>query len=128
MRKNRKSNNKQSKTTTQVGPEELDWSYFNGLEVKVFNNFEKAARLFRNLVQADGILALYKEKSSYEKPSMKRRRKHAETMQRLHEEEIKRQKILSGEYDKEKEKKEAKKAKRIAERDAKKSQGGEDVG
>lgn len=121
--KRQKKTNKNTQTITQTGPKEMDWSWFSALEVRVHGNFDKAARLFRNLVQADGILSLYKEKQSYEKPSVKRRRKHAETMQRLHEEEIKRQKILSGEYEKEKEKKEAKKAKRRAERDARKAQG-----
>jgi ribosomal protein S21 len=123
MKKSRKSTKKQPQTAKPMGPPEFDWSLLKPLEVSVYGSFEKAARLFRNLVQADGILSLYKEKSAYEKPSMKKRRKHAETMQRLHEEEIKRQKILSGEYDKEKEKKEAKKQKRRSERDAKKTQG-----
>jgi len=46
-------------------------------------------------------------------------------MQRLYEEKIKAEKIASGEYEKEKIKKEAKKQKRRQERDAKRT---EDVG
>lgn len=46
------------------------------LEVKVYgNNFDKALRAFRALVQKERVLSSYKEKQSYEKPSDKRRRK-----------------------------------------------------
>jgi small subunit ribosomal protein S21 len=49
------------------------------LEVKVFNNnFDKALRAFRALVQKERILSSYKENQSYEKPSDKRRRKRNE--------------------------------------------------
>lgn len=49
------------------------------LEVKVYhNNFDKALRAFRALVQKERILSTYKEKQSYEKPSDKRRRKRNE--------------------------------------------------
>jgi len=50
------------------------------LEVKVYgNNFDKALRAFRALVQKERILSSYKEKQSYEKPSDKRRRKRNES-------------------------------------------------
>ena len=59
---------------TQVGPGEAIQA--RPLEVKVYgNNFDKALRAFRALVQKDRILSTYKEKQSYEKPSDKRRRK-----------------------------------------------------
>lgn len=49
------------------------------LEVKVYhNNFDKALRAFRALVQKERILSAYKEKQSYEKPSDKNRRKRNE--------------------------------------------------
>jgi ribosomal protein S21 len=49
------------------------------LEVKVYhNNFDKALRAFRALVQKERILSAYKEKQSYEKPSDKGRRKRNE--------------------------------------------------
>jgi small subunit ribosomal protein S21 len=49
------------------------------LEVKVYNNnFDKALRAFRALVQKERILSHYKEKQSYEKPSDKKRRKRNE--------------------------------------------------
>jgi len=49
------------------------------LEVKVYNNnFDKALKAFRALVQKERILSAYKEKQTYEKPSDKRRRKRNE--------------------------------------------------
>jgi small subunit ribosomal protein S21 len=58
----------------QVGPG--DAIQATPLEVKVYgNNFDKALRAFRALVQKERVLSAYKEKQSYEKPSDKRRRK-----------------------------------------------------
>lgn len=48
------------------------------LEVVVYDNFEKALRAFRALVQKERILSSFKEKQSFEKPSVKKRRKRAE--------------------------------------------------
>lgn len=54
------------------------------LEVKVYNNnFDKALRAFRALVQKERILSVYKDKQSYEKPSQKRRRKRNEMKRKL---------------------------------------------
>jgi small subunit ribosomal protein S21 len=56
------------------------------LEVKVFNNnFDRALRAFRALVQKERILSNYKEKQSFEKPSDKRRRKRNEMKRKLYE-------------------------------------------
>lgn len=56
------------------------------LEVKVYgNNFDKALKTFRFLVQKERILSSYKEKQSYEKPSDKRRRKRNEMKRKLQE-------------------------------------------
>jgi small subunit ribosomal protein S21 len=95
----------------------LDDSYlddFTPLEVKVFNNnFDRAFKSFRQMVQKERILTLYKQKQSYEKPSVKRRRKRNEMRQKRMELEAKRQKILSGEFEKELQKKQkAKEVKR----------------
>ena len=97
----------------------MDYSYFSPLEVKVFNNFDKALKAFRTLVQSEKILSIYKEKQSYEKPSVKRRRKHSESIKRVLELEMKQKKILSGEYEKEKNKKLAKKELRKKEKEEK---------
>jgi len=59
------------------------------LEVKVFHDqFDRAFRAFRTLVQKDGILSVYKEKQRYEKPSDKRRRKRNEHKRKLFELEM----------------------------------------
>lgn len=56
------------------------------LEVKVYgNNFDRALRAFRALVQKERILSSYKEKQSYEKPSDKRRRKRNEAKRKAME-------------------------------------------
>lgn len=60
------------------------------LEVVVYgNNFERALRFFRSKVQKEHILSLYKEKQTYEKPSVKRRRKRNEQKRKLLEMENK---------------------------------------
>jgi ribosomal protein S21 len=83
----------------------LDDSYLNSfqpLEVKVYgHNFDKAFKAFRAIVQKERILSLYKQKQSFEKPSVKLRRKRNEMQQKRLELEAKRQKILSGEFERE---------------------------
>ena len=54
------------------------------LEVRVYNNnFERSLRAFRSLVQKERILSIYKEKQTYEKPSVKKRRKRNEMRRKL---------------------------------------------
>lgn len=65
------------------------------LEVKVYNNFDKAFKAFRALVQKEKILSLYKEKQTFEKPSDKMRRKRNESRQKLFEMEMKKNKLMS---------------------------------
>ncbi len=59
------------------------------LEVKVYNNLEKAIKAFRALVQKEKILSTYKEKSRYEKPSDRKRRKKNEARRKMMEFEYK---------------------------------------
>lgn len=87
--------------------------HFSPLEIKNIDNFEKAFRIFRMLVQKERVLSKFKEKMSYEKPSQKKRRKLNESKQRQFELEMKQKKILSGEYSKEKNKKHLKKENKI---------------
>jgi small subunit ribosomal protein S21 len=51
------------------------------LEVRITdqNNFDRALRNFKSLVQKERILSTFKEKQSYEKPSVKKRRKANES-------------------------------------------------
>lgn len=59
------------------------------LEVKVYDNFDRALRAFRALVQKERILSIYKDKQSYEKPSDRRRRKKNEMRRKSLEVDIK---------------------------------------
>jgi len=52
------------------------------IQVQVQNNFDRAMKAFRALVQKDRILSLYKEKQRYEKPSDKKRRKNNESQRK----------------------------------------------
>lgn len=59
------------------------------LEVRVYgNNFDKALKAFRALVQKERILSTYKEKQTYEKPSDKKRRKRNEAKRKRMEAEF----------------------------------------
>ena len=53
------------------------------LQVKVNNNFDRAFKAFRALVQKERILSIYKEHQRYEKPSDRRRRKINEAKRKL---------------------------------------------
>lgn len=119
-----KKSNKTKVVHTRNGPPEMDFSYFSPIEVKVYNNFDRAMKAFRTLVQSEKILSTYKEKQSYEKPSAKKRRKINENIKRCLENEIKQKKILSGEYEREKIKKQALKEKRKKERNDRNSNAG----
>lgn len=83
------------------------------LEVVVGHSFDEAFKRFRQVVQADGVLALYKEKMSYEKPSEKKRRKRREAIQRQLLQDLREQQILSGEWEKRQKKKEQKRQAKI---------------
>jgi len=66
------------------------------LEVRVYNNnFDKALRAFRALVQKERILSAYKEKQTYEKPSQKKRRKRNEMKRKMMELNSDKQKSFS---------------------------------
>lgn len=57
------------------------------LEVKVYgNNFERALKAFRSLVQKEKIISTYKERQTYEKPSDRRRRRNNEARRKALEE------------------------------------------
>ena|SRR6266566_2279726 len=56
------------------------------LEVIVYNdNFDRAAKAFRSLVQKERILSEYKDRQSYEKPSDKKRRRRNEARRKAFE-------------------------------------------
>lgn len=86
------------------------------LEVKVTGNFESAFRWFKTLVQNEGIVAKYKEKMSYEKPSVRKRRKEREAQARALMLEAREQMIVSGEWEKRQKRKEQKKVEKAEKR------------
>ena len=59
------------------------------LEVMVGDNFDKAFKIFRSIVQKERVISTFKERQSYEKPSVRRRRKRAEGQQKRNEAESK---------------------------------------
>lgn len=95
--------------------------HFKPLEVNVSEEggFDRAFRNFRTLVQKDRVLAIFRLKQSYEKPSEKKRRKRSEAKQKRLELEMKMKKIISGEYEKDKEKKEKERERKRIERQGK---------
>lgn len=96
-----------------------DTSYlekFKPLQVTVRNNdFESAFRTFKSMVQKEKILSLYKEKQTYEKPSVKARRKKREAFERKLMLESKKAQFESGELEKKAREKAKKKAQKNAE-------------
>jgi small subunit ribosomal protein S21 len=120
---------KYSKTlppVTKNYPSEIEEGHLQPLQVQVGHNFERAMKAFRSLVQAENVINDWRKRQAYEKPSEKKRRKKAETMQRLYEEEMKAKKMASGEYEREKIKKQQKKEQRMKERMERELQGAEE--
>lgn len=91
MKNNNKSNNNSNMAMKggESQPVEVYESYASEavlakpLEVVVNNNFDRAMKVFRAIVQKERILSFYKEKQSYEKPSDKKRRKRNERARKL---------------------------------------------
>jgi small subunit ribosomal protein S21 len=114
-------NKKTTPPTLSTIPPETDFTYFSPLEVVVRGNFDRALKIFKSLVQGEKVISQYKERQSYEKPSVKKRRKSAEARRRVYEAEMKARKIASGEYEKERLKKQLKREKKKLERESNKT-------
>lgn len=99
--------------SSSQGPAEIEEGYFKPLQVEVGNNFERAFRNFRQMVQAEQVVAEWKRRQSYEKPSQRRRREKNEALQRAFEEGIKAKKLADGSFAREQEKKQQKKEQRL---------------
>lgn len=90
---------------------------FHPLEVKVYgNDSEGAARRFKMLIQKEQILIEYKARQSYEKPSVKKRRKKQEAVKRRVITELREKQILSGEFERRQKAKEIKRQKKVLEK------------
>lgn len=102
-------------------PSEIN--FLKPLEVKVTSSFEDAMRKFKMLVQKEKVVANYKERMSYEKPSDKQRRKSREAAERQFSAELREKQILNGEWAKRQKIKEQKKQAKLEKKRA--SQDGE---
>lgn len=88
-----------------------DYDKFVPLEVEIKGfSFEEGLRRFRSLVQKSKVLALYKEKQSFEKPSEKKRRKRRESIEKRRLNELREKQMISGEWDKRQKKKDEKRS------------------
>lgn len=83
------------------------------LEVKVDGSFEEAIKRFKAIFQRDRILGQLKERESYEKPSIKKRRKHRQALERKRIMEEREKLIASGEWIKRQKNKEKKRQKKM---------------
>lgn len=76
--------NEKSSSVDSASTAPGDAIQFKPLEVKIYsNNFDRAFKAFRSLVQKERILSAYKEKQSFEKASDKKRRKKKESKRKL---------------------------------------------
>jgi small subunit ribosomal protein S21 len=87
---------------------------YSPLEVVVDASFEDAVRRFKKAVQQEGIIATLKEKSQYEKPSVRKRRKAREAVARKILADVRAKMVATGEWDKRKKQKDQKKAEKLA--------------
>ena len=89
------------------------------LEIKVTGNFEEASRRFKTLVQAEGIIAEFKQRQTYEKPTEKKRRKRREAKEHRMMLAAREKMIASGEWDRKQKRKEQKRLEKIQARKTK---------
>ena len=65
------------------------------IEVQVRNNnVEKAIRVLKKKIQKDGMMRELRQRQYYEKPTLKRLRKHKESLRRVAKENRLREKYL----------------------------------
>jgi len=99
-----------------VAPKENDKSWVRPIEVVVEGSsredFEYAARKFKTLFQRERVVGQLKERSAYEKPSAKKRRKSREAIARRLMAERREQMMKSGEWDRSQKQKFQKKIRR----------------
>jgi small subunit ribosomal protein S21 len=96
--------------TRICGPAEFDMSRIHPLEVVVEGSsredFEIAVRKFKSLFQKERIVGQIKEKMAYEKPSVKKRRKKIEAIERRRIADTRERMMQTGEWDRRQKRKE----------------------
>lgn len=94
------------KTKETNGSVENYLEKFKPLQVEVRSSlrddFDKAVKLFKTLVQREKVISNYKDRQSYEKPSDKKRRKRREAEEKRFATASKQRMIDSGEWEKKK--------------------------
>jgi small subunit ribosomal protein S21 len=67
-----------------------DKNKFTGFKVEVFdNNIEKAIKILKKKVLADGLLKELKARTAFEKPSDKKRREKKESLRKAYKNKVK---------------------------------------
>lgn len=87
---------------------------YSPLEVTVDSSLEDAIRRFKLAVQKEGVIGDLKEKSAFEKPSIKKRRKAREARARKLLADARAKLVATGEWDRRRKQKEQKKADKLA--------------
>lgn len=101
-----------------VKPSEIDYKKFPIRPIQVVvdgssrEDFENALRRFKVLFQRERVVGLLKEKSEYEKPSARRRRKKREAEKRRLMTDMRDKMMKTGEWDRRQKKKAQKKIRR----------------
>jgi ribosomal protein S21 len=97
-------------------PTELEPGWVRPIEVKVESgsreDFERAMKRFKALFNSEHVLGSLKEKSSFEKPSARKRRKKREAIERAFLDNLRQEMIKTGEWDKRQRQKEIRKIKK----------------
>ncbi len=83
------------------------------IQVEVTGSFEYALSKFKKLVQTEKIIGQVKDRMEYKKPSLKKRMKRREALDRRLLQEMREKQVESGEWDKRKRQKAKKKAEKI---------------
>ena len=87
-------------------------NYFKPLEIEVRSSLEEALKHFKSLVQKEKIIADFKERQQYTKPSVKRKQKHKKALQRQKLALLRESQFLSGEWERIQQRKEDRKRKK----------------
>ena len=98
-------------------PELHEIKEFSPIEVKVTGSLEGAIRQWKAIIQKEKVISLYKEKTSYEKPSDKKRRKKREAVERTRIATLRQSQMNSGEWDKKQKRREQKRKQRQQKRE-----------
>lgn len=87
-------------------------NYFKPLEIEVRSSLEEALKHFKSLVQKEKVIADFKERQQYTKPSVAEKQKHKRAIQRSKLAALREAQFISGEWEKIQQRKEERKRKK----------------